>query len=107
VSVKAILSIRAWRQGELHQMGDALLPTTSMWILHTERFSLCILIQSPEAFPLLVLGFERLGTARRGGRRSRARRRALLAGGGILKELLGGGEGGTDLILGSERLGLG
>lgn len=55
-----LLSVGSGGQSKLHEMGNALLAAASVWILHAECFSLCILIQSPEAFALLVLGLCRL-----------------------------------------------
>jgi hypothetical protein len=39
-----LLRIRTRRQRELHQVGDALLTSSAMWILHAERLRFGILI---------------------------------------------------------------
>lgn len=61
----SILRIRAWRQSELHQVRDALLAASAVWILHAELLSLCILIQRPELLALGVFWFRRLLSPRR------------------------------------------
>ena len=48
-----------WK-GEVHKMRNGSLTLPTVWILHTEQFSLCILIQRPKLLPLLVLRFAAL-----------------------------------------------
>lgn len=55
-----LLGVGPGRQSKLHQMSNALLAPASVWILHAECLSLCILIQCPETFALLVLGLRGL-----------------------------------------------
>ena len=60
--------LRPRRKGKVHQVGDALLPATTIWILHTGHFSLCILIhESVGNLALrLVLRLRTLSVARSG-----------------------------------------
>ena len=55
-----------WRKTELHQVGDALLATATVWILHAVDLRIGILIQGLESFAVLVLWFVYLIVARRG-----------------------------------------
>lgn len=85
-----LVLVSGWsrRKGEVHQMGDALLPATTVWILHTGQLGLCILIhKSVRCLALrLVLRFRRLNVARGG---VATRRASTGATGGIREESLG------------------
>jgi hypothetical protein len=65
-----LVRVRLWpgREGEVHQVGNALLSAATIWILHTSHLGLCILIQkSVGSLALrLVLGLCGLGVARSG-----------------------------------------
>lgn len=85
-------------------MSDALLTTTTMWILHAESLRLGILIQGPKLLPVLMLRLGCLivtctGVAVRAGSTSGG-------GGGIVgEELLGLGESRADLARSRELRG--
>jgi hypothetical protein len=84
--------LRPRREGEVHQVGDALLSAATIWILHTSHLGLCILIHKSVgslAFGL-VLGLCGLRVARSGvaGRRVGANTAV-----GVCEESLGGGYG--------------
>lgn len=90
VTMILLLGIRSRWEGELHQMGDALLTASSVGILHAERLEILILIQGSELFARLVLGFGCLLVARgrgggRGGVGSTRRRGRIVV---VVEELL-------------------
>jgi len=47
VSELVRVRLRSGREGEVHQVRNALLSATTIWILHTGHLSLCILIHEP------------------------------------------------------------
>ena len=85
--------LRPRRKGKVHQVGDALLPATTIWILHTGHFSLCILIhESVRCLALrLVFRFRGLGVAWSG---VASRRVGADAAVGVCEESLSGGDEG-------------
>ena len=56
MAVKLVLLVWSWRKREVHEMGDGGLSLPTVWILHTEQLSFCILIQRLELLSLLMLG---------------------------------------------------
>jgi hypothetical protein len=69
-TVSELVRVRLWpgREGEVHQVGNALLSAATVWILHTSHLGLCILIhESVGSLALrLVLGLRSLSVARGG-----------------------------------------
>jgi hypothetical protein len=65
VSELVRVRLRPRRESKVHQVGNALLPATTIWILHTGHLSLCILIhESVRCLALrFVLRFGSLGIA--------------------------------------------
>ena len=94
VSKLVRMSLRPWGKGKVHQVRYALLPTATIWILHTGHFCLCILIhESVGSLALrLVLRLRTLSVARSG---VASRRVGADAAVGICEEGLGGGDGGS------------
>lgn len=85
--------LRIWPrwQRKLHQMGDALLSTAAIWVLHAEQLCLGILIQGLKPLAVLML---RLGRLIISWSRCGAGRVARTAGSGVAGEKLlslGGG----------------
>ena len=88
------MRLRPGRQGEVHQVRNALLPAATIWILHTGHFCLCILIhKSVGSLALrLVLGFRSLRVARGCVASGRVGADAAV---GVCEESLGGRDGGS------------
>jgi hypothetical protein len=105
-AMSELVRVRLWprREGEVHQVGNALLSAATIWILHTSHLGLCILIhESVGSLALgLVLGLCGLSVARGG---VAGRRVGADAAVGVGEEGLGGGygcgcRGGTRDLLG-------
>jgi hypothetical protein len=88
------VSLRPGWKCKVHQVRNALLPTATIWILHTGHLSLCILIhESVGSLALrLVLRLCSLRIARSG---VAGRRVGADAAVGVCEEGLGGGDGGS------------
>jgi hypothetical protein len=88
------MRLRPRWKGEVHQVRNALLPTATIWILHTSHFSLCILIhESVGSLALrLVLRLRSLSVARSGVAGRRVGADATV---GVCEEGLGGGDRGS------------
>jgi len=88
------VGLRPGWKGKVHQVRNALLPTATIWILHTGHFSLCILIhESVGSLALrLVLRLCSLSVTRSG---VAGRRVGADAAVGVCEEGLGSGDGGN------------
>ena len=95
MSMKLILLMWTWWKREVHEMGDGSLPLPSVWILHAEQLSFCILIQRSKLLALLVLWLAYLLVAwcGAGSRVAAAAAAAPSLTAVVGEELLGGGAG--------------